>query len=85
MNALLSTVVAVLVIFTLPAHAGENKSSSVTPRRVAHCMVERMKASPRESYRDAFKECKTRLEASQRDRMPESAVNSVNASELPKP
>ena len=85
MNAPLSTAAAVLVIFTLPAAAGEDKSSSVTPRRLAHCMVEHMKASPRESYRDAYKRCKTRFETSQRDGTPESSVNSVNASELPKP
>ncbi len=84
-NALLTSAAAVLLIFTMPAAAGEDKSSSVTPRRVAHCMVERMKASPRESYRDAYKECKTRFETMQREGMPESPVNGVHTSPLAKP
>lgn len=84
MNRPLLTAAAILLVITMPAVAGDGKNSAVTPRQMANCMVKRMKASRTESYRDAFNGCKEQFASAQRDRTPESAMNSVNNSVLQK-
>lgn len=50
-------------LFALPAVAGDDRSPGYTPRQLAHCVMDRAKASPKESYKVAFKLCRDQLEA----------------------
>jgi hypothetical protein len=51
------------VLFALPAVAGDDRGLGYTPRQLAHCVMDRAKASPNESYKVAFKVCRDQLEA----------------------
>jgi hypothetical protein len=50
-------------LFSLPAVGADDKGISYTPRQLAHCVMDRTKASPNESYKVAFKLCRDQLEA----------------------
>jgi hypothetical protein len=56
-----------LMIMTLPAMADEASGRAITPRQIAHCMMQRLHDDRRgdrsESYRDAYKACKEGLTA----------------------
>ena len=72
---------------TIPAVADDVKSSALTPRLVAHCMLARVRANQSESYRDAFKACKRQLETPKGDPAspdPATAMNATSAAEVPK-
>jgi hypothetical protein len=65
----------IIAVFTTPAIGDEKpKDSAVTPRQVAHCMMKRLRESPSESYRDAFKMCKEQLDAPRRDALTDAAM-----------
>jgi hypothetical protein len=49
-----------------PAFAGDFNSSA-TPRQLAHCVVQRVRANATESYRDAFKACKSEFDSARSD------------------
>ncbi len=57
-----------------PALAGELSSPAFTPRQMAHCMMQRLRANNAESFRDAFKGCKTQFESVRSERPADSAV-----------
>lgn len=54
---------ALAMLFALPAAAGNDRSPGYTPRQLAHCVMDRTKISPNESYKVAFKACRDQLEA----------------------
>jgi hypothetical protein len=67
----------VIAVFTTPAIGDEApKDSAATPRQVAHCMMKRLRESPSESYRDAFKLCKEQLDAAGRAPLKDAAMKS---------
>jgi hypothetical protein len=73
-----------LMMWTPAALADESKTASITPRQMAHCMIQRIHEDRRgdrtESYKDAFKACKQDL-AAEADRGSTTAMNSANNSE----
>jgi hypothetical protein len=75
-------VMAPTVVVVVPAVAG-NKTSAVSSREIAHCMIKRMMADRTESYHDALKTCREQIESAQRDGAPETAMNQANA-DIPK-
>jgi hypothetical protein len=87
MNKAFAAVVAIclgliLATYTVPAHAADADGPSVSPRKVAHCMLKRMKAAQTESYRDAFKACKDQLDLTRVNTA--TAMNAVLAPAVPK-
>lgn len=72
-----------LSTYTLPAHSADDDGPTVSPRKVAHCMLKRMRASQMESYRDAFKACRDQLQLTRTDIA--TAMNAALAPALPKP
>jgi hypothetical protein len=64
------------------ASADEPKSAAVTPRQMAHCIIQRIHEDRRgdrtESYKDAFKACKQDL-AAEADRGSATAMNGAEA------
>ncbi len=67
-----------------PALAGEMSSPGFTPRQIAHCMMKRLRANSAESYRDAFKSCKSQLESARADLPADAAVTAAALPEKPK-
>ena len=63
-----SIVVAISLVASAPAFAGDLKSPAFTPRQLAHCMMKRARANSAESYRDAYRACKDQFESAQSDR-----------------
>jgi hypothetical protein len=65
------------------APAEEPKVAAVTPRQMAHCLIQRIHEDRRgertESYKDAFKACKQDL-AAEADRGTTTAMNSAENS-----
>jgi hypothetical protein len=61
-------VVAVSLVASAPAFAGDATSPAFTPRQMAHCMMRRLRANSTESYREAFKACKSQFDLVQSDR-----------------
>jgi hypothetical protein len=51
-----------LMVMAMPAMADESNGRAITPRQMAHCVIQRLHEDRRgdrsESYRDAFKACK---------------------------
>jgi hypothetical protein len=64
-----------VAFFTAPAVGDEQpKDSGPTPRQLAHCMMKRLRETPSESYRDAFKQCKEEFDALRRDALNDTAM-----------
>jgi hypothetical protein len=80
----LALVAALLLPVTVAAD--ETKSSSPTPRQMAHCMMARVKVERNENYKTAFKACREQLEttSSETRGTAVNAMNNVDA-ENPKP
>jgi hypothetical protein len=57
------TALAAALLVSLPAAAGDNGSPNFTPRQMAHCVMHRVKDSPSESYKSAFRACKDQFGA----------------------
>jgi len=76
-------VMAPTVVVIVPAVAG-NKSSAISSREIAHCIIKRMMADSTESYHDALRTCREQLESTHREGAPESAMNQSNAPDVPK-
>lgn len=74
-----SIVMATGLVTSAPVFADDVKSPAFTPRQLAHCMLERVRANSGESYRDAYKACKEQLATAQSDR----AANTMAAATLP--
>lgn len=67
-----------------PAFADESSSPAYTPRQMAHCVMKRVRANTAETFRFAFKACKTEFEAVRSDRPPDAAVTAAALPEKPK-
>lgn len=76
-----SIVIATGLITGAPVFAEELKSPAFTPREMAHCVMQRLRANAAESYRGAFKACKQEFAAVRSDRAPDTAIT---AAALPK-
>jgi hypothetical protein len=74
-----SIVVAISLVASAPAFAGDLRSAAFTPRQLAHCMMKRARATSAESYRDAYKACKDQFESAQSDR----AADTMTAARAP--
>jgi hypothetical protein len=78
---------AMSLMMATAAIADEPKSAAVTPRQVAHCMIQRIHEDRRgdrtESYKEAFRACKQDL-ATEADHGATTAMNSGNDSEASK-
>ena len=61
-----------------PAVADERRGSSATPRQMAHCVLARVRVSPNEGYKAAFKACRDQFEASPAEGEAPVAVNAMN-------
>jgi hypothetical protein len=59
--------VAISLATASPALAGDSKTPAFTPRQMAHCMMKRVRQNTAESYRDAFKACKSEFAAVRSD------------------
>lgn len=86
-KAATSPFVALGLVLASAAIADEPKTAAVTPRQMAHCLIQRIHEDRRgertESYKDAFKACKEDL-AAEADRGTTTAMNSGNAAEASK-
>jgi hypothetical protein len=76
-----------LMIMTVPAMADESSGRAITPRQIAHCMMQRLHDDRRgdrsESYRDAYRACKEDLTAAA-DLGAASAMMTANATSASK-
>jgi hypothetical protein len=79
-----SILVAVSLVASAPVFAEDIKSSAVTPRELAHCMMKRLRANTSESYRGAFKACREEIDAARSDRPSDTAMNAATLPENPK-
>ncbi len=80
-----SLVAAISLVTSAPAFAGELDSPAFTPRQMAHCMMKRVRENAAESYRDAFKACKSQFESVRAERPADTAVTAAAQPENPKP
>jgi hypothetical protein len=65
----------VIAFFTTPAVGdGQSNDAVSTRRQVAHCMMRRLRETPSESYRYAFKMCKEQIESLRRDPLTDAAM-----------
>jgi hypothetical protein len=82
-----SSFAAITLMVTTAAIADEPKTAAVTPRQMAHCLIQRIHEDRRgertESYKEAFKACKQDL-AAEADRSTTTAMNSANDTEASK-
>lgn len=79
-----SIAVAISLVTSAPALAGDLGSPAFTPREMAHCMIKRVRANTAEPYRDAFKACKSQFESVRSERPAETAVTAATETENPK-
>lgn len=79
-----SIVVAISLATSAPALAGDSKSPAFTPREMAHCMMKRLRTNTGESYRGAFKACKSEFESVRSERPADAAVTAATLPENPK-
>lgn len=72
------------LLMSLPAAADDSKNSIPTARQMAHCMMARVKASPSENYKTAFKVCREQFESAANETQPVNARNNVDAADTPR-
>jgi hypothetical protein len=74
------------LLISLPATANDTKASLPTAREMAHCMMVRVKTTPNETYKSAFKACRDQFESAVNDApSPINAMNNVDTADNPKP
>jgi hypothetical protein len=82
--AIASSFSSIMMMSATAAWADEPKSAAVTPRQMAHCIIQRIHEDRRgertESYKEAFKACKQDL-AAEADRGAATAMNAANDAE----
>ena len=76
-----AVVVAISLVALAPALAGDLNSPAFTPRQMAHCMMKRLRANNSESYRDAFKACKSQFESVRTERPADTAITAATLPE----
>ena len=78
---------AVALALSTVALSDEPKSAAVTPRQMAHCVIQRIHENRRgdrtESYKEVFRACKQDLEA-EVDHGPQTAMNRGTETKTPK-
>ena len=78
--AMTSSFPAMTLMLASAAMADEPKAAAVTPRQMAHCMIQRIHEDRRgdrtESYKEAFKACRQDL-AAEADRGATTAMNTA--------
>lgn len=79
-----SVLVAVSLVASVPAFADDLKSPAATPRELAHCVMKRLRANTTESYRGAFKACKSEFESVRSERPAADPVTAATLPENPK-
>jgi hypothetical protein len=85
MNGRHSAIVAAISLVAFaPAFAGDPNAPAYTPRQMAHCMMKRVRANSAESYRDAFKACKSQFDSVRSDRPTDTAITAATQPENPK-
>ena len=72
-----SIAIAIGLVASAPALAGDLTSPAFTPRQMAHCMMKRLRENTAESYRAAFKTCKSQFEAERSDRRVDTAMTAA--------
>ena len=78
-------VVAMSLVASAPALAGDLTSPPFTPRQMAHCMMKRLRANTTESYREAFKTCKGQFESARPDHPAEATMTAAALPDKAKP
>lgn len=85
MNGRHSAILAAIGLATsAPAYGADSNSPAFTPRQMAHCMMKRLRANTAESYRDAFKACKSQFDSERSDRPTDTAMTVATLPEDPK-
>ena len=85
MNGRHSAILAAIGLATsAPAFGADSNSPAFTPRQMAHCMMKRVRTNAAESYRDAFKACKSQFDSVRADRPTDTAMTGVTPPEDPK-
>ena len=79
-----AVLIALCLVISAPVFAGDLSSPAYTPRQMAHCVMKRVRANTAETFRFAFKACKTEFEAVRSDRPPDAAVTAAALPEKPK-
>jgi hypothetical protein len=77
-------VVAISLAASAPAFSGDSNSPAFTPRQMAHCVMKRVRAKTEESYRDAYKACKSQFDSEPSGRPTDAAITAAALSENPK-
>ncbi len=77
-------VVALGLLASAPVLAEDSSSPAFTPRQMVHCMMKRLRANTAESYRSAFKACKTQFDSARSDRPTDVAMTAATQPEHPK-
>jgi hypothetical protein len=72
------TALVLTLLISATAAADDNKSSSPTARQMAHCMMARVRSTPKESYKTAFKVCREQFESMAAEPPAPVAVNAMN-------
>ena len=85
MNGRHPAIVAVISLAASgPVFAGDSDSPVFTPRQMAHCMMKRLRANTAESYRDAYKACKSQFDSARSDRAADTAMAAAARPQNPK-
>jgi hypothetical protein len=79
------TTLVLALLISATAAADDAKTSSLTPRQMAHCIMARVKVSPNESYKTAFKACREQLESVSGDAATPTVVNAMNNTDAADP
>jgi hypothetical protein len=61
-------VMAAMLLAT-PAMADDSKNPAITPRQMAHCVMQRMHEDRTQSYKEAFKSCRQDFAAVEAERV----------------
>jgi hypothetical protein len=78
------TALTLSLLVTLPAAADDSKSANPTSRQMAHCVMARVKTTPSESYKVAFKACRDQFGAANDARTQTAMNNAIEAWDRPK-
>ena len=72
------TALGLALLMAVPAMADETKASNPTPRQMAHCMMARVKVTPTETYKTAFKACRAQFESVPAETGTQTAMNNTD-------
>jgi hypothetical protein len=79
-----SIVVAISLVTSAPALAGDSNFPAFTPRQMAHCVMKHLRANTAETYRDALKACKSQFDSVRSDPPTDTAMTVATQPENPK-